>query len=507
MAINFLSDLSGIILAKYSIVYVHSWEENRVLRMLATIAEKQFSKPMKLFVWSQSEGATYKGKEIVLKSGSLKDIIHFLEYAIRFEGNAIFIVKDLPLIWESNPLIVRKIRDLYESFKQNHKTLFIVSNQLKIPPELSKEISIYQFPLPDFIELKQVFDSVVNDFRERRKVEVSLSPEDVNSFVRGVMGLTLDEARRAYNKAFLEVTRIDRKLIPNVLLEKKFLVDKTIGLNYIQDSYSLGDLGGLENMKKWLDERLKCFNPEAKEYKIVPPKGLLISGISGCGKSFAVKGIAGLWDMPLVRLDMNQIYSAGAAGLNFENALKTLEAIAPVLLWIDEIEKTIGGTDQSGEAARIFATFLTWLQEKTSPVFVVATANKINMLPAEMLRKGRFDEIFFIDLPSQEERDSIFRLHISKRNLNVGDFDLQSLTASTEGFSGSEIEQIVVSAVFKGFVQGRKAVQEDFYDVISSSIPMSVMMSEEVKSMKRWASQRAVYAGINREQKREADEV
>jgi len=496
MAFNFIGEISGLILAKYSIVYIHSWEESRIIRILETIAEKQFSKPMRVFMWSHSEGCTYKKKPVTQKTGAIHSIIDYLNYAISFQGNAIFIAKDLQILWKNDPAILRKLRDVYENFKPNHKTLFVVANQLDIPAELSKEISIYQFPFPDYKELKQVFDGVLIDFKEKRKVRVSLAEEDINAYIRSVMGLTLDEARRAYNKAFLETKHINRTQIQKVLLEKKFLIDKAPGLVYIKDCISLDEIGGLENLKAWLNQRLKCFTPEAKEFKIIPPKGLLITGISGCGKSFVAKGIAGLWDMPLIRLDMNQMYSIGKnAGENFENALKTCEAISPALLWIDEIENAISPEAGRGEGGRIFGNFLTWMQEKKSPVFVVATANNIDLLPAEMLRKGRFDEVFFVDLPTLYERESIFRLHMKTRDLEPGDYDLNSLTASTEGFSGSEIEQVVISAVFRGFMDGRRPDQDDFYKVISKTIPLSITLSEQIKSLKRWASQRAIFAG------------
>lgn len=498
MADGIFKDISRLILSKQSIVLLHTWEEQRVSKILELIASKQFSKPLNVFYWSLSEGVIHKGEPVKIKDRHLISALEFLEFALKINGNGIFIAKDLDAVWETDIKVQRKLKDIYDAFKDNYKTLFLVSSKKEVPYDLSKEISFFEFPFPDYKEVKHVFEGVIEEVKKKKNVKVSLTHDDIEAFIRATLGLTLDEVRRAYNRAFMDETHIKRDLISNVLNEKKFLIDKTPGLVYVTDVMSLETIGGLEKLKEWLMQRIKCFSPEAEKYKIVAPKGLLITGIAGCGKSFIVKGIAGLWDMPLIRLDMNQMYSAGSSpGQNFENALKTVEAISPALLWIDEIEKAIGEGNQGDEASRIFGAFLTWMQEKSLPVFVVATANNITLLPPEMLRKGRFDEIFFVDLPTAAERESIFRLHMEKRNLNPSEYDLLSLRASTEGFSGSEIEQIVVSAVFRAFVRNEKAQQDDFFQCISQTIPLSVTMSNDIKELKRWASQRAIFAGKN----------
>jgi len=284
-----------------------------------------------------------------------------------------------------------------------------------------------------------------------------------------------------------------------LLYEEKRLLTKKEGLlEFVPQSVSLNDVGGLENLKEWLAKRSKAFSEDAERFGISPPRGLLMMGISGCGKSLSVKAISALWDLPLFRLDMNEVFSraSGTPEEAFNRALKTMESIAPAILWIDEIEMGVAGYSKSSgtESSRIFASFLTWMQEKDALVFVAATANRIDLLPAEVLRKGRFDQIFFLDLPNEEERKQIFRVHLEKRNNPADKFNLTQLAKVTKAWNGAEIESCIVAAMVDAFNENRPLNDNDLYRAIAKTVPLSTTMVEQIKHIKGWAHDRAVRA-------------
>jgi SpoVK/Ycf46/Vps4 family AAA+-type ATPase len=311
--------------------------------------------------------------------------------------------------------------------------------------------------------------------------------------------LTRDEAEKVFRKALVRSGRLTEAEVAVVAAEKKQLIRRNGILEYIEEEATLEQVGGLEELKRWLRQRSQAFTERARQYGLPQPKGMLILGVPGCGKSLIAKTTSRLWELPLLRLDMGRIYDGSTVGrseANLRSALKTAESIAPVILFIDELDKAFAGSAGSadsdgGTSSRIFGSFLTWMQDKTSPVFVMATANRVDKLPGEFLRKGRFDEIFFVDLPNLEERREIFRIHLARRRPEIDRFDLDQLAKVSEGFSGAEIEQAVIAAMYDAFAQDREFTQLDIIAAVKATLPLSRTMTEQVTALRDWAKHRA----------------
>lgn len=363
-----------------------------------------------------------------------------------------------------------------------------------VPIELEKEVVVLDFPLPDMKELNQVLSGQLDSAKNRR-----ISTETREKLLKAALGLTKDEAEKVYRKAQVTAGRLTEKEVDIVLSEKKQLIRRNGILEYIEKDETINAVGGLEELKHWLRQRSDAFTERAREYGLPQPKGMLILGIPGCGKSLIAKTTSGLWGLPLLRLDMGRVYDGSMVGrseANLRNALRTAESISPAILFIDELDKAFAGSTGSadsdgGTSSRIFGSFLTWMQEKTSPVFVMATANRVERLPGEFLRKGRFDEIFFVDLPNKEERQDIFQIHLIKRRRDIERFDLDQLSNVSDGFSGAEIEQAIIAAMYEAFAQDREFTQLDIIAAIKSTLPLSKTMTEQVTALRDWARQRA----------------
>ncbi|MBN1880923.1 MAG: AAA family ATPase [Deltaproteobacteria bacterium] len=490
-----LDFIRRLITARQSLIYVVTWEEGRLQKLLEKLAASMFSHPVKFFVWENTVGLTLEGRSIE----ETKNPLAAIDYAMTLKENAFFLLKDLHREMRNNPELVRKLRDAYDTLSASYTALFIVSPVLELPFELTKEMTVVDLELPTLEEMAALFDSMANSYAKSRGMKVALSANERDAFIQGVVGLTQDEARNALTKAMLGRQTLDLSALDIVLEEKRQLIRKSGILEFITKKPNIEDIGGLENLKTWLNARTKSLSPDAKKYGLEPPKGFLMTGISGCGKSLTVQAVSSFWNIPLIRLDMNRIYSGvmGSPEETLNTALRTVEAMAPCVLWIDEIEKGIGS--YSGESrdmivGRIFAMFLTWMQEKEKFVFVAATANEIDMLPPEILRKGRFDEIFFVDLPGISERAQIFSVHLKKRNQDPLNFNVMDFAKATEGYNGSEIEQCVISALFQAFEENRALSADDIMRGIGRMVPLSKTMIEDIKRIKRWAFNRAVLA-------------
>lgn len=482
------------IAAKYPILYLVSWEEERVERMVKLLGTKLFPNPIKFYTWSCVGGMRSDEAEI----DDTSDAIQALDRVIGDQETGFYLFRDLHFFL-TDPRLIRKLREVYRILRSSYKTLFILSPVLALPNELQREVAVVDIWLPDMDELGEIFDMVVGSHKNSEKIRGSITQALREKCIRAMLGLGSVEMELALRRTLIGKEGIDDGVVDALLEEKAQLVRKSGTLEFVRDRISLDDIGGLENLKEWLQTRVLAFSTEAKKFGLDVPKGLLIMGISGCGKSLCAKAVATAWNLPLLRLDLNQVYSgtSGSPEEAFQRAVNTVEAMAPCVLWIDEIE---AGITRSGEktsdspASRIFGYFLTWMQEKQYPVFVAATANRIDLLPPEILRKGRFDEIFFVPLPSQKERREVFRIHLLRRGRNPELFDLDSLAKNTEGLSGAEIEQAVVSALFESFSKRKELDDMELIIASSSMVPLSTTMREDISKLERWAFNRAVKA-------------
>jgi SpoVK/Ycf46/Vps4 family AAA+-type ATPase len=407
----------------------------------------------------------------------------------------------------AEPAVVRALLDAAMAFKSGAvpHTLILVAPALTLPIDLEKVVTVVDLPLPDATEIATVLDEIVA--ANAQYITVQLSQEERQRLIQAALGLTRWEAENAFARAIAADGVLDASDIALVQDEKRQTIRKSGLLEYIPSTSGIADIGGLENLKRWLAKRNNAWLADAAEWAVPAPKGILITGIPGCGKSLTAKCVSTLWGLPLLRLDIGKVFSGlvGSSEQNMRGALKLAEAVSPSILWIDEIEKGFGssGGGDSGTSSRVFGTFLTWMQEKSSAVFVIATANKIDALPAEFLRKGRFDEIFFVDLPTAAERRPIWELHLSKRlqpgsraagAVKVDDQLFDDLVGISEGFSGAEIEQGVISACFDAFAEQRALLAEDLRRAVTNTVPLSVTQAEQITQIRRWADTRAVAA-------------
>ncbi len=485
-------ELNVLIQAQYPVIYFVTYEEERAEQAIAAIA--QIKPQRRVFIWTVTHGIVEYGQPRSVTQHNTVSPQTAIEWVIRQREPGIFIFKDLHDFIDSVE-VKRWLRDAIASFKNTQKTIIIMSPVQQIPVELEKEVVVIDFPLPTMAELNQVLSQHLETSKTRK-----ISTETREKFLKAALGLTKDEAEKVYRKAqILTNGKLTEAEVDIVLSEKKQLIRRNGILEYIEEDETIDSVGGLDELKRWLKQRSNAFTERAREYGLPQPKGMLILGVPGCGKSLIAKTTARLWGLPLLRLDMGRVYDGSMVGrseANLRNALKTAESISPVILFIDELDKAFAGTSGSadsdgGTSSRIFGSFLTWMQDKTSPVFVMATANRVERLPGEFLRKGRFDELFFVDLPTNEERQEIFKIHLSKRRRDIDRFAIEQLATVSDGFSGAEIEQALIAAMYDAFAQDREFTQLDIIAAIKSTLPLSKTMTEQVTALRDWARQRA----------------
>jgi hypothetical protein len=491
---KFVSDLDTLIRARYPLIYLVSWEEQRLDAILQDVAQNHGKA---LLQWSVTRGLRrVSGVRSMSISDQSRDPVEALGTIAKLTEPSLVVLKDFHPFLDSAP-VVRAMRELAQDLKSTYTTVILLSPTLTIPVELEKEISVLDVPLPSFRDLYQLLKEIVAVVRKGNKARVELTKEQAEQIIKAAQGLTLSEAENAFAKAIANDGVLDKDDIRLVLDEKRQVIRKSGLLEFVGVEQDLAHVGGLDELKGWLNGRTGAFSEPARKFGLPAPKGLLLLGVQGCGKTLTAKAIASVWSLPLLRLDLGRIFSSliGSSEENLRRAIRVAESVSPTVLWIDEIEKGLAGNagsaiTDSGVSARVFGALLTWLQEKTAPVFVVATANRIDALPPELMRKGRFDEIFFIDLPSAAERRDIFRIHISRRKRDPAAFDLDALSTASAGYSGSEIEQAVIAGLYYAFAEGAELRQAHVMKAVEEAFPLSSTMGEDITRLREWAKNR-----------------
>ncbi len=485
-----LKEIEILVRSKYPILYIVSWEERRIESTLQTIATDL---KRTLNVWTLTQGMKPPIVQPETRS-TLSPELEALAQIYQANEGAIFLLKDFHP-YMKDPRVMRLLRDIAFKLRTRSQTLIILGPSLNLPSDLEKDITVVDFPLPDGDEIAKVLDTAIAQMKDNPKIDVTLKPADREVLIKSCQGLTLDEIESVLARSIVESKKFDQNV---VLDEKKQIIRKSGILEYYPPNTSLADVGGMDNIKEWLDQRTTSFTDKAREFGIPAPKGILLLGVQGCGKSLTAKAIAATWKLPMLKLDVGRIFGSlvGQSEENIRKAISTAESVAPCILWADELEKGFAGTSSAGDSgttARVFATFLTWMQDKTAPVFLIATANDVSALPPELLRKGRFDEIFFIDLPELKEREQIFDIHLKKRHRDPKTFKLKIklLAEKSEGFSGAEIETVVIASLQRAFHEGRDLIQEDLNKEVEACVPLSVMMREDMEALREWAHLRA----------------
>lgn len=477
---------------KRPLMYVRTAEEARTYTLLQEIAESLFGKPVPVWSWSLTAGLVQPG------SGSAERLTAeaVLEFIASHHEPGVFQLKDFHQFMRDDLRIRRRLRDLYELCLDTGKFVVVTSPVREIPEELNRQVAFVELHTPDAEELLQFLRREAESLTTQG-FRIDTSEQTLYALSRALQGLTIDESRHALRRALAVAGALDETCLQTVLEEKKLIVNRTGLIQYISDSTRMEHVGGLEYLKTWLLERRKLFVESDSLSAEIVPKGLLVMGVSGCGKSLSVKAVSSCFELPLYRIEMSEVFSGrhGNPDAAFVEACRTVESVAPAVVWFDEIE--MGLTGQAADDAslgRIFAFFLTWMQEKTRGLFVAATANRIDLLPAEMIRKGRFDEVFFIDLPTEDERFEVFRIHLEKRGINSEPLQLHRLKRITQGWTGAEIEQCVVSALTQVKLRNKELTFEDLHDAAQNVIPLSKTMREQVDHIRSWAYDRALRA-------------
>jgi hypothetical protein len=486
-----LRDLEAIIRSRTPLIAVESNEEPQIVRMIRQISERL---QVRAFRWTVTEGL----QAFAPCDQPLRSIVksqEVLNYIKSDSEYCLFVLLDFhPYLQDA--IHVRLLKDIALGATRHYSTVVLVGCALQIPTELQPYTAHFRLPLPNQDELRGIVQDVAADWgAEHGRRDVQTTNKVLDLLVRNLSGLSATDARRLAAKAINDDGVISESDIPEVMRAKYELLGSDGVLSFEYETARFSEIGGMRRLRTWLEARKRFFIDEDPE--LDPPRGILLLGVQGCGKSLAAKAAAGIFGVPLLRLDFGVLYNKyfGETERNLRKALETSEIMSPCVLWIDEIEKGLAvssSSDDDGLSRRVLGTLLTWMSERRSPVLLVATANDISRLPPELVRKGRFDEIFFVNLPSPEDRRDIFLIHLRKRRLNPDDFDLNRLVEAANGFSGSEIEQAIVSAMYTSHAQNRQPTQDDLLAELRQTRPLSVVMSEKVEELRDWASTRTV---------------
>ncbi len=469
------------------LVYVRCHEEERLERQLAAWSSSHYGDARPVHVWTTTRGFAAQ------ESASARDPLETLNSILAAPREAFYLFKDLPLLFDERPELVRALRDLYRALDGGDTFLFLSCPVWSIPESLSREVLTAELGAPDQQEILDEIQAFAAEGPAAAPPEPWLAQAAAS-----MKGMMLTEIRHLMRRLGVEGRLGTEEGLAEIRAEKATALMREACLKYLPDTVAIDQIGGLENLKEWVLTRRSFFSGQHANARVAPPSGVLFMGVSGCGKSMAAKVIASAWSLPLVRLDMNLVLSGayGAPEFAFDHALQTAEQIAPMVLWIDEMENSFGYDSEShrGNNPNIFSSFLTWMQEKPPGVFVVATANRIQLLPAEVIRKGRFDQLFFLDLPNEEERSGIIQIHLQAAGADPAGFSMNTLTVLTRSWSGAEIEQAVKAAAVHAWEEGREMNERDLFWSASRIVPLSKTMSEQIKALRTWSQDRATPA-------------
>ena len=487
-------DIEALIRSRYPLVFLNTYEEKRAEQMLSTVAG---GLGMQFFTWSATGGLSLYGRsETIYNTVQPLQVLGHIDLA---NMEAVFLLKDFHQHL-GRPIVVRKLRELAQKFQGSRRTIVISAPRAHIPEELEKLAVHLELSLPDEKELKSLLYHTYRSLARSGGASLDATREVVDEIVANLKGLTLGEAERIITRAILDDGRLSKDDLKYVFEAKKEIIQREGIVDFFSSEETLKSVGGFANLKRWLAKRKGALSTEAADFGLEPPKGVLLLGVPGCGKSLCAKAVASDWTLPLLKFEPARIYDkyVGESEKNLRKITRLVDSIAPVVLWIDEIEKgfSMSGSSEAdaGLSKRIFGAFISWLQEKRSMSFVVATCNDISQLPPELLRKGRFDEIFFVDLPEPEDRAEIFSIHLEKRKRDPALFDLQVLAEASGGFSGAEIEGAIVSALYSAFAEKTRLTTGRILEEIRATSPLSVVMAEKINELREWASGRTVPA-------------
>jgi hypothetical protein len=487
-------ELSLLVNSTYPIICIETWEEARASAILTSVAEDL---RLPFYEWAVTTGLARVGGAPIYNT---QEPAQALASVSTLSGEGLFLLKDFHKYLDQD-VIVRKLRDLTQEFRRARRAIIITSPVVSIPIELEKDAARFALGFPGEAELGQLAAVTVRELMTSQHLKNALPPGQMPALVHSLRGLTLDEARRILTQSILGKSCLDTTTIEAVQEAKTQLVKDQGTIEFVKQESGLESVGGLVRLKAWLEKRRGAFSREAERFGLDPPKGILIFGVQGCGKSLCAKAVAREWNLALLKFDTSQLLEKyiGESEKNLRKSLLVAEAVAPAVLWIDEIEKmfphaALTSDADGGLSLRLFGMFLTWMQEKKSPIFIVATSNDISALPPEFLRKGRFDELFFVDLPDGGQRQTIFSIHLAKHQQDATRFDLPQLAEACEGFSGAEIEEAVKSALYSAFDKKAPLSTAMLLEELRSTYPLSVTMKEKIAALRAWAQQRAVPA-------------
>ena len=523
-----MRELDWQIRSNRPLIAICSHEERRILDAIKFIAKRANSE-WAIFQWDLASGVTTTPTfEHLLPKQKLANHIQVLDWFKELKENTesyyLLVLKDyLKIIHDENTLddkrAVRILRNISQEFITQHKTVIMLGTNIDLPDDLSKSCAVIDWPLPEYEHIEEKISNVLkyadqNIELKKKGFKTEYDDSELQDIIRAFQGLTLQDIELLCTYMMInDSNKLDPVKIANT---KRDIIRKTGLLDWIDVEHDIEAIGGLKGIKNWLNQRKNAFTTEAKEYGLPDnPKGILFVGVQGAGKSLMARCVASFWNLPLIRLDMGKIFSGivGSSEANIRTAIKIAESVSPSLLWMDELDKGMSGSASSnqtdgGTASRVLGSFLTWMQEKKSPVLVIATANDVSQLPPEILRKGRFDEIFFVDLPNEEERLEIFKIHLAKRNRDIQNFNLESLVKKSSTFTGAEIEAAIISAMYEAFDDNkREFTTDDIIGAIEDTVPLAVTMKEQIDALRSWASKRARHASKTKKRKIVDEEI